>query len=154
MRQFLDQHDDFTTVFGRALAFSSGRYGRVISARAYDGLRDYAVDSDDAIERLGYHMENYIPSLIYAVSRGESWRYAVAFQAERQFSLWAQAEVQMEMALSVLGKSKVLPVPLWLRSREAPSVGIANPIDEGAKISIPFNKFWFDEEHEDAKQLF
>ena len=151
---FLDQHDDFTTVFGRALAFSTGRYSRVISTRAYDGLRDYAVDSDHAIERLGYHMENYIPSLMYAVSRGESWRYAAAFQAERQFSFWAQAEVQLEMALSVLGKSKVLSVPLWLRSRESPSLGISNPFDEGLKISVPFNKFWFEEDHEDAKKLF
>jgi len=153
---FLEGHPMYTTAFGRTIAFELSDKSEVKAFPAYLEMKGYAVEQDDPARRLMYHFENYTPSMMYGISRIDAWKSAINFQATAQFPFFAQAEVQIQMCLAVQGKSVVLDCPVWIRSREEPSLAAASDIkrDPGLDIDMPFNKFWRDSKASTQKERF
>ena len=113
--QFLDLNKDYVACVGRCLGFYY-RSGKVYGRQVYPQLRDYEVVAKDASARVVYHMENYVMSLLWAVTRTSAWRSAADTYAREEFRVYCQAELQFEMILSFAGKSRVIPELGWLRS--------------------------------------
>lgn len=111
----MDANSHLVACCGRAIRFSVKDHS-VFGSRIYSRLGKYSLCHDDPSSRVLYHMENYVPSLFYAVSRTEpwlvSWRHIIA----REFPVYAISEIQLELCMSFAGKSKVIDRLMWLRS--------------------------------------
>lgn len=114
---------------GRALGFRPGKK-QILGIEQYPRLCDYSLMFSTSEERLNYHMRNYSPSLIYAVCRADIWKKAWYEISSLDFPFFASAEIRFSMLLSFAGKSKVLPMLLWLRSH-----GETQPIRDEASLN-------------------
>lgn len=95
---------------------------------------------DNSEERLGRHMQNYIPTLIYGITRSYQWKTAFKTVIERKFNFFAAWELQFEMYISFSGKAKVLKELMWLRSN-----GEVEPVrflHKGIEPEISFKEWW------------
>lgn len=124
---------------GRSLGFIPSQ-DVVHGVQIYSGLRGYEVMQADPRSRLLHHMNNYIPSLIYSVARRQVWVESFEAFTRKEFPVFAIGEIQIEMCMSVSGRSKVLPILMWLRSLgEAEPIRGTNPsLDE----SKTFSNWW------------
>ena len=125
-----------TSCFGRCIWFNaSGDALKVYDA--YQGMRNYSVQHNSPDDRVLYHMKNYQPSMIYSVMRTDVWKKSISCMDNEQYQVFALEELQFEIASSYLGKSKVLPVLLWMRSGE--NTGVDN---KGEVVKI--HSWWKD----------
>lgn len=145
----LDRDGDLVACCGRALGFTPKNQS-VVGSPQYSRLEDYAIDADSAEERIVQHMSDYVPSLIYAISRTAQWKTAWKYILQREFSFFAAGELQFEMFMAYAGRSKVVPELMWLRS-----LGEAEPIrgtDPSLDTKKRFPGWWADtgkeKEHE------
>jgi glycosyltransferase domain-containing protein len=107
---------------GRCLAFKlSGT--TVVGWPAYTEMTGYQINQEEPKERMVAHMSSYTCSTIYSVVRAAVWKHAVSILGRRRFLVFAMVEFQFEMAVAFLGKSRVIPVAMWLRSQENESIG-------------------------------
>ena len=102
---------------GRALGFSPSQNHTVSGFPQYPLLRNYSLCDEDPKVRLVKHLGEYVPGLIYAISRTDAWKTAWNHTLTEEFPAYSITELQFEMCMSVAGKSKVLPELMWLRSR-------------------------------------
>ena len=150
----LDQNEQLVACCGRCLAFNA-LGGQVIGMEEYPKLAGYALLQADPVERVCVHMNDYVPSLIYAIARTSAWLIAFKGILHKEFGFFASGELQFEIALSFAGHSMVLPQLMWLRSRgeTSPIRGTDPSLDE----SRQFSSFWHDpkttEEREDFLQI-
>lgn len=119
---------------GRTLAFKVER-GQVVGHPFYEIMENYAVLSDDPIERIIYHMDTYACSTIYSVVRASVWKSALSVMVEKHWAVYAIGELQFEISVSLHGKSKVIPHVMWLRSFEQ------EPIRGNEPSLMPANTF-------------
>jgi glycosyltransferase domain-containing protein len=111
------EHDpEMVACCGRALGFSPGQKYAVNGWPCYPLLKGYVLEADDPEQRLTEHLVNYVPSLIYAVSKTDDWKKSWRHTLLAEFPAFATFELQVEMCMSIAGKSKVLPELMWLRS--------------------------------------
>lgn len=75
---------------------------------------------DDPFERMITHMDNYAPSAVYAVCRSNVWLPAIALACKRVFSCIHALELQFELSISFLGKTRAINELFLLRSAENP----------------------------------
>jgi glycosyltransferase domain-containing protein len=121
--------------FGRSMWFNNHQDALKTSV-VYESMANYSVQHDNPDDRVLYHMRYYCPSTIYSVMRTDAWKNAVSC-IDNVYSVFALEELQFEIASSYLGKSKVLPILLWMRSGE--NTGITDK-KEFKKI----NNWWVD----------
>jgi glycosyltransferase domain-containing protein len=81
----LDVDPSLVACIGRTLGFYA-KDGRVDGYLQYEIMADYAVLSEDPIERMIYHFGNYTPSTVYAINRAEHWKPAISIMAEIDYS--------------------------------------------------------------------
>lgn len=137
--EFLDINTDYSSCIGRCLGFEIDE-NKLFGVSQYPKLNGYSVLSNDPASRVKNHMEDYVMSLVWSVTRTPVWKLAAETYASEEFRLFCQAELQFEMILAFAGKSKVLPVLTWLRS-----IGENNPIantEPSLDSSSPMNVFW------------
>ena len=82
----------------------------------YPELIKSSLMHSDPRERIEFHMKNYVPSLIYGVSRVAPWKISWENIVRVEFPAFAIGELQFEICMSFAGKSKVIPHLMWLRS--------------------------------------
>jgi len=113
----LEMNPELVSCMGRCLFFDFYR-GEVLGLPAYKEMENYTVVNDDAIQRMIDHMSSYTCSSMYSVVRTPVWKKAISPFLEKEFPVYALFELQFELAVCFQGKSMVLPVLLWLRSKE------------------------------------
>tara|TARA_B100001964_G_C13871047_1_gene438683 strand:+ start:9 stop:605 length:597 start_codon:yes stop_codon:yes gene_type:complete len=82
-------------------------------------------------------MENYIPIATYNVTRSEYFKKIVNLIGLKEYKAYASWEIQFEIAMSLFGKIKFIPVIYWIRGWEvsairntSPSMTILNSADD------------------------
>lgn len=148
----LDQNEKLVACCGLCLAFNA-QGGTVIGMEQYPKLAGYALLQADPVERACAHMKDYVPSLVFAISRRSAWTTAFNAIFKKEFQTFAIGELQFEISLSFAGKSMVLPQLMWLRSHgETPPIRGTNPgIDEK---SPRFPSWWHDPQMAEEKEEF
>jgi len=90
-----------------ANVYGKEKYGRLIG---------YSIDSKSAKDRIKHHMCNYLPSLIYSISRTKAWKISWKNILTKEFPFYASGEIQFEICMAYAGRSKVLKHLMWLRA--------------------------------------
>ena len=115
----LENDDTLISCNGCCLKFNyEKKNNSVYSNIVYEPLSykyNYTMISDP-IDRISNFMENYIPFLMYGIVRSEIWKKAFSIPSKRKFNFFAYEEYQINIFLSLVGKSKVLRELSWLRS--------------------------------------
>jgi len=113
----LENDKSLVSCMGRCMWFNHHE-GALRTDLIYKNMANYSVQHDSPDDRVLYHMKHYRPSTIYSVMRADIWKRTVSCINNEQYSVVALEELQFEVASSYLGKSKVLPILLWMRSGE------------------------------------
>ena len=135
----LDKNNELVSCIGTAVSFYP-LHGLIYGRPKYPKLFGYEISHNDPRERVKTHMRDYVPSLIYAITRAHNWKIAASAYTDKEFPVFAMFELQMEMILSFSGKSKVIPYLMWLRSSNE-----SKKIINKEKSLIPtntFSKWW------------
>ena len=147
----MDANRELVSCMGRCLIFKPTSRG-VVSWPGYTEMKDYTLLQNDPVERMIAHMNPYTCSTIYSVVRTPVWKTAMSILSERNFSVFAIGEYQFELAVSFLGKSKVLDSLMWLRSGENPTATPA-PLWGKHKLKM-FYRWWIDKDTFDERKEF
>jgi glycosyltransferase domain-containing protein len=139
----LEQDDSIVACCGCCIGFdvdkNAGKaYGWLPYGYRNIGYNETMHDSPE--ERLGGHMQNYIPTLLYGITRSHPWKAAFKIVTERKFIFFAAWELQFEMYISFSGKAKVLKELMWLRSN-----GEVEPVRckyKGIEPEVRFKEWW------------
>lgn len=136
----LDSQPALVSCMGRCLRFAhAGK--RVIGNADYLSMEDYSILQSDPVDRMVAHMSSYTCSTIYSVVRAPVWHRAFLTFVKKEFPVYAIGELQVELAICYQGKSRVLPVLMWMRSGEAPPT-------RGTDLSLcpekTFESWWLD----------
>jgi len=152
--QFLEKNPEFISAMGRCWAMSY-RNKNVYTWDLYPEHKGYAVNQDNAIERLVYHFSPYVHSTLYAVTRTPSWKQCFLAYSKKEFPVYAMGEIQFELSNAYLGKSIVLDELMWFKSDEVASASTVK-----AKRSNPsldkknsLTDWWLDKENNHAEFL-
>lgn len=115
----LENDVSLVSCFGRCIFFNHHE-GTLKTKLIYENMADYSVLHSNPDDRALYHMNNYSPSTVYSVMRTDVWKNAVSCTENNNelYKVYALEELQFEIASSYLGKSRVLPVLLWISSAE------------------------------------
>ncbi len=136
--QQLDQNQELVSCGGQAIGFFTSDKG-ILGRLKYPEFKDYSVEQDDAASRMYAHMLQYTPSTIYSVVRADVWKKAMQVTLLREYPVYAIPELQFELVVAFLGKSKLLDNLFWLRNCE-------NTPIRGTDISLDpknrFEQFW------------
>jgi hypothetical protein len=143
--QELETDETLVACIGRCLGFQLISE-QVFASPVYTAMANYAVLQDDPIARMIHHMNPYTPSTIYSVVRSPTWAQAMSITAKKQFSVYALGELQVELAVCYLGKSKVIENLMWLRSCENVSLGDGHV--------VWFDEWWLDGDKSDDREEF
>jgi len=100
----------------------------------------------DPIDRMSKYMENYVPFLMYGVVRSNYWKKAFKIPSKKNFNFFAYEEIQINIFLSLAGKSKVLKQLLWLRSEE--NVPTRDNFIDKRQPQFLFETWWYQNEEE------
>lgn len=131
----LDAERDMVACGGRCMSFSPSPFG-IMGAPGYTSQANYSITASDPVDRMVYHMHPYTPSTIYSVVRSEGWVRIMRLMVQKEFPVYAMGELQFEVAVCYLGKSKVIQRLMWMRSGENPQLA-------GTSISLnPENRIW------------
>jgi glycosyltransferase domain-containing protein len=87
-----------------------------------DMNNNYEINGNNPAKRMYDHMSRYMPSTIYSVLRSEDWKKAIEAYTRYEFASGGIGELQVELSISYLGNSKVIPVLSWLKSIELEQV--------------------------------
>ncbi len=148
----LQDDADLVACMGRVMGFSLLDNGALGARQVYLDFSDHAIDQNTACARMLGHFARYTPSTIYSVVRTPVWRQALGASLEQEFPIFASAEIQIELALSAIGKSRVLPVLHWLRSYE--NTPIRNTGEVTLTSQTRFHQWWQDADARDQQQAF
>ena len=126
----LEKNDDIISCMGVCLGFEiDKKHKKILSKRTYLRLIEnynYTMNSDPIV-RLKKYIVNYEPFLMYSMIRTEIWKKAFELpfkfmktqknknQVEK-FNFFASDEIQINMYLAFVGRSKIIRELYWLRS--------------------------------------
>lgn len=133
--QELECSNDIISCLGRTIWFNYEN-DSIVGGLEYLEMENYKILDDDRFERMRVHMNPYRCSTIYSVVKSKYWLEAADLVSKFIFEDPGVVELQFELAISYLGKSKVIPNLMWLRSNENPS------LYDGKKIK--FHIWWND----------
>jgi glycosyltransferase domain-containing protein len=134
----LENNSDLISCGGRCLGFNPIQK-TIQWQMKYTAQRGYKIINDNPLERINEHMRNYTPSIIYSITRTEFWKKTVTSITDFKYPDPGTTELQLELVFSFFGKSKILPIIMWLRSNENP------PHDTRKEIN--FHNWWVDEQY-------
>lgn len=108
-------------------------YGQTISFYKVDNkikfnlsdkrLKNFKNLSDNPVQRLNYHMSNYVPSIIYSLMLTNFFKKIFDVEDFKQFKFYSSLELRASLLINFLGKSKVIKDVLVLRNKmESPAV--------------------------------
>lgn len=124
---FLQVHPSHVSCMGRALGFDR-KSDQLVFHSAYPGLQGLKLTYDSPIQRLAILWDQSVPAHVYSVTRTPIWKRAINLSFTSQFNVFSVVEIQWETVISAAGKSEVLPILYWLRSREAtPTRNMGDP---------------------------
>jgi len=117
--QCLELDFSLKACIGRPVGFKFEK-GTVIGCdKIYQDMQnDYNIENEAPGMRMFHHMNRYMPSTIYAVLRSDDWNKAFEAYTRYEFPVRGIPELQIELSISYLGKSKVVPMLSWLKSIE------------------------------------
>ncbi|MBU1196087.1 MAG: TIGR00180 family glycosyltransferase [Proteobacteria bacterium] len=113
----IEVNKDLVSCMGRSLAFLSDGF-EVRGWPVYEEMKEYSISQDDPIERMIYTMNPYTCSKIHSVVQTNVWKKAMIVLVEKDFKVAGLEELQFELAVSYLGKSKAIEELMLLRSSE------------------------------------
>ena len=133
---------------GQTVGFSTGKMSSwfakskiLLGFIVYPERKGYSISQNTPRKRMIAHMTNYSPVSIYSVMRTSDWNKIIAMLGKKEIPVYAFFEIQFALAVSFLGKIKVLDKLFWLRSAEN------NPV-EGAELfdntDNSFERWWLD----------
>jgi glycosyltransferase domain-containing protein len=140
----LENDVSLVSCFGRCILFNHHK-GALKTKLAYKNMTDYSVQHSNPDDRVLYHMNNYRPSTICSIMRTDVWKSAISCIDDDLYKVFALGELQFEIASSYLGKSKVLPVLLWMCSGE--NTGITDK-----KKVKKINNWWVDRSNYELRE--
>lgn len=116
----LESDSSLVACVGRPLGFNYNKKNAVVGINGVyqDMYNDYIIDSEKPAMRIFDHMNRYMPSTMYAILRTEDWRKSLEAHVRHEFPIFSIIELQMELTISYLGKTKVIPFLSWLKSTE------------------------------------
>lgn len=117
----LEENPELVSCMGRCMSFY-WENGSVYGNPQYPRMKNLSISDNSPEERMLRHMQNYVPSSIYSVVRSNIWKTAFKQHNEFQTSVLAIWELQVEISICYLGKTKIIPKLHWLRSMENQSV--------------------------------
>ena len=139
----LDSDSELVACCGQSIGFWPGKIRSwtpksliLLSHIVYPERKVYLANQNNSQQRMTEHMKNYSPTGIYAVVRTSDWKKIISIMAKEEFYVAGLPELQFELAISYLGKTKVLDELFWIRSAE--NKGIPTEGD------ILFEKWWTD----------
>jgi glycosyltransferase domain-containing protein len=146
----LEMANGLVSCMGRCLGFRKAQDG-IIGLPVYEKLKDYSSLEDEPIARMLGHMKNYIPSTVYSVVKTPVWKNAWAPYLKKEFPVFAIGELQFEMVVSFMGKSKVIPELMWLRSYETAPIR-----NKGLSLetNLHFDTWWNDPQKSSEHDIF
>lgn len=151
--EFLEQSPNHIAIGGEAIGFHMKGSVREWKEQ-YPKLRGYLLESENWSERVSSHLGSYRHILYYSVTRTEEWSFVWSRIARKSFSPFAVFELQLEAALAVAGKFRVLPQVMWIRNRAiAPLWGIESK-ESGFNPEHSFKSWWYSRRHLWEKQVF
>jgi glycosyltransferase domain-containing protein len=131
----LETDPQYISCIGRTVSFYVKK-NEIHGDLEYVEMGNYAVTNNDPFHRMKYHMNPYCCSILYSVIRSDHWKKAASLVSLSNFPDLGLIELQFELAICFLGKSKVIPNLMWMRSYENPS------LYDGKQIS--FHNWWHD----------
>ncbi len=132
----LENDVSLVSCIGRCIEFNHNK-GSLKVKSIYKKMANYSVQHNNPDDRVLYHMKHYVPSTVYSVMRTNVWSHVLSCITSKPYRVKALEELQFEVASSYLGKSKVLPIILWLRSGENTGIGNEVPVKS-------INDWWSD----------
>lgn len=115
----MNNNHEVVSCAGSAISFRV-RNEKVVGNVIYPELKNHSIMHDEPLERLLYHMSNYVPSTIYSVMRSDVWKKSMKAISHKNYEVFVRAvgELQFEITSSYLGKCKIINELMWLRSFE------------------------------------
>lgn len=113
----LERDKELIACAGQAVGFWR-QAGQLRCRRLYPEFAGRCLVVEDRVARMHDHMTRYTPSTIYAVARTSAWKQVMTLMLEKEFPVYALGELQFEMAMAFLGKSRNLDTLFWFRSLE------------------------------------
>lgn len=134
---------------GCCLKFNYSKEKNLIKSHiVYESLTykyDYTMIADP-IDRMSKYMENYVPFLMYGVVRSIYWKKAFKIPSKKNFNFFAYEEIQINIFLSLAGKSKVLKELSWLRSGE--NLPTRDKFIDKLQPPVLFDSWWHQNDEE------
>ena len=144
--KFLTKENTFSSCGGRAIGFGYDK-DKLYGNEAYPAAKDRCLDQDNAVERVHNHFSVYVPSHFYSVIRSDKYKKICKHVFDKEFSVYAGFELQLEFLVVVSGKSKIIPELMWMRNRETTQISFGMP-------HIRINEWWNDKNYHDEKLEF
>ena len=140
--EFLNLEKDYVACTGKCIVFDWK--DRLISSGERYKTDRSSISHNSPFDRCLYHVKEYIPRHIYAVIRTDVWIKAWGSTFVKEYLARGQFEIQFELSVAYLGKTKILPVLSWLRSWEVDPVP-STSTDISTNINNrPFGIWWLD----------
>jgi glycosyltransferase domain-containing protein len=118
----LDSHPDSIGCVGRCLYFFVDQ-GRFLASHAYRDWKSFPNNVTQAVDRLEADLPpNKTHMTIYGVFRQQAWQRILENSCRTYFSCGYTYERLMNLQRSALGRTDILEVLLWMRSKENPPV--------------------------------
>ena len=156
--KMLDKDDKLAACCGQSISFWPGRIASwlpknpiLLSYVVYPERKGYSISQNNRQKRMVMHMKNYSPTSVYSVVRTSDWKKAISIMAKKEFCAYGIFELQFELAISYLGKIKVLDELFWLRSAENENI---QGTDLSLQIENSFEKWWTDSKKNNEHQEF
>ena len=114
---FLEENNDYEQCSGRSVGFWP--YRNFINLRPMKAYhQSYVLDHPNPVERVKFHLTNYMITTIYGVHRSASLKYCLKHAMNNDFRNPYPQETLFEFAAATYGRSKILPFVTWIRSFE------------------------------------
>jgi glycosyltransferase domain-containing protein len=146
----LDKAAEMSACCGRSISFYY-KDNNVFGSQVYPHMKDYALTQDNPVHRMITHFSNYTQVALYAVVRTGYWKKSFAAHIKKEFALYAAAEYQFEMSIAFLGKTKVIPELMWLRSGETEPIRGLEPSWDPKNL---IHHWWQDKSKKEEQEEF
>jgi len=137
---FLIKNPSFSSCGGHGIGFGLSDFKKLTGKELYKNLKNYALDHDDASERIKKHFLNYQPTHIYSLMRSSHWREICHYVFKKEYSFYSNYELQVEFLIMFSGKSKIIPNLMWMRNFILTPVAEVNP---NLEPNLPIKKWWY-----------
>ena len=147
------EENDLVACLGRCLFFNidDGHVKAYPWEPPHTAFEDYQILSDSPRDRVLKHMNPYLCTTIYGVTKVDVWKKNLAVIGP-ECNSYDASELAYEMACAYQGKSKVINTLTWLRSDENPPIYSTPGSDDYHKLTA--HKWYCDPKYQDEHEVF